>query len=146
VNSHLSFPCQRSATQVDPHSLLLIHQRSPPLSHPISVSSFFYKTNTNFLSTLKTSLSQTMSMFYCLSGRLSHNAIAIHCNDGGIDLTEARATANALLSRLVPCSNLNSLKLMLPCNIEDEHGDFDSDLQILILILISTLKPGLLRM
>ncbi|KAI8023176.1 (13S,14R)-1,13-dihydroxy-N-methylcanadine 13-O-acetyltransferase AT1 [Camellia lanceoleosa] len=70
-----------------------LDQISPPVHMPILL---FFETdadklsNANMSDQLKTSLSETLTQFYPLAGRLLDN-ISINCNDEGISYLEARA-------------------------------------------------------
>ncbi|KAL5973692.1 hypothetical protein ACLOJK_030348 [Asimina triloba] len=47
----------------------------------------------SMLRRLKTSLAQTLTRFYPLSGRIKENGLQVDCNDAGVEFTEARVRA-----------------------------------------------------
>lgn len=69
--------------------------------------------NANFISTLKTSLSHTLSLFYPFAGELQPDRSAVHCNDAGVPLLKAIAVSDAPLSQQLDLRCLNTL---LPCH------------------------------
>ncbi|XP_019095913.1 PREDICTED: BAHD acyltransferase At5g47980-like [Camelina sativa] len=92
-------------------------------SPPIYVSTIFFYNNTNDLNSettslkLKTSLSQTLSRFYPLAGRIDGSSIT--CNDEGAVFTEART--DLLLSDYLKTLNTDeSFEKLLPTTAPGE--------------------------
>ncbi|XP_021832810.1 BAHD acyltransferase At5g47980-like [Prunus avium] len=68
---------------------------------------------------LKKSLSEALTRFYPLAGRIKDN-LFIECNDEGAVYVEARV--NALLSNFLDQPNLEILKLLLPIKVESPEA------------------------
>ncbi|CAK9155837.1 unnamed protein product [Ilex paraguariensis] len=102
------------------YPLSFLDQISPPIYMPMI---FFYESsfNTNLSNDdksdrLKISLSETLTRFYPLAGRLVDN-ISIDCNDEGIVYSEARVKCQLVqvIQGLAP----DELNKFLPCELDD---------------------------
>ncbi|KAF7851349.1 hypothetical protein BT93_L4080 [Corymbia citriodora subsp. variegata] len=94
----------------------LLDQLAPPFYVPVIL---FYSApddkvapdSASVTGNLKTSLSQALSLFYPLGGRVKGNA-AINCNDDGVLYLEAKA--HFKLSEVLSNSDINQLQQFLP--------------------------------
>ncbi|KAF9621352.1 hypothetical protein IFM89_020011 [Coptis chinensis] len=77
--------------------------------------------NTKMSDQLKKSLSEALTKFYPLGGRI-HSNHSIDCNDNGVEYLEAlvRGEFNQVLS----CPNANELNDLLPCDVHCNGGGF----------------------
>ncbi|KAJ6821030.1 pelargonidin 3-O-(6-caffeoylglucoside) 5-O-(6-O-malonylglucoside) 4'''-malonyltransferase-like [Iris pallida] len=86
------------------HHLSWLDQASCP--HPFKLIFFYSDASVEpaakALSLLKSSLSETLTLFYPAAGRLNPNDVSIvNCDDQGVELFEARASPDAPLSKLL---------------------------------------------
>ncbi|KAL2515212.1 HXXXD-type acyl-transferase family protein [Forsythia ovata] len=92
--------------------LSFLDQVEPPVYVPLI---FFYQFDelcfdADKSKLLKQSLSNTLTMFYPLAGRIHENS-SIDCNDSGVEFIEARV--HAVLSNVIHKSNMEELKKLL---------------------------------
>ena len=78
---------------------------------------------------LQTSLSQTLSRFYPIAGRL-HDAATVHCNDHGALFIES--LTNASLSDILTPPNFDTLQCLLP----------SADTSMLLLVRFTSFRCG----
>ncbi|XP_059637458.1 stemmadenine O-acetyltransferase-like [Cornus florida] len=101
------------------YQLSFLDQISPPVYMPMilffSADSTTKLTNTEKSDRLKISLSETLTRFYPLAGRLIDNT-SIACNDEGVLYTEARAKCG--LSQVVTDPNPNEYNKFLPHELD----------------------------
>ncbi|XP_028804523.1 BAHD acyltransferase At5g47980-like [Neltuma alba] len=100
---------------------------------------FFYPSHTlsaenpknNILHLLKQSLSETLTLFYPLAGKIKDD-FSIHCNDEGANFIEAKV--NCSLSEFLTHPDLVSLHKLLPCDLkipmESYVGSYISNIQV----------------
>ncbi|RDX79666.1 Vinorine synthase, partial [Mucuna pruriens] len=113
----------KPSTATPPHlktfKLSLIDQLSPTIHINIIL---FYPHNTLHFSTksqlLQTSLSQTLTRFYPVAGRLQ-DAATVHCNDDGVLFIESQT--NASLSDILTAPNFDTLQGFLP-SADDQNA------------------------
>ncbi|KAI5670470.1 hypothetical protein M9H77_10834 [Catharanthus roseus] len=67
------------------------------------------------LTQLKKSLSETLTLFYPLAGRVNDTAVYVDCNDEGVEFMEAQAI-HSNLSDFLKNPNISALNNFLPCN------------------------------
>lgn len=101
--------------------LSLLEQLGPTIFGPMV---FFYSANnrikpTQQLQNLKNSLSQTLTHFYPLAGRLNGN-ISINCNDSGADFLEAQV--NSPLSNLLQDPSSEILDHLIPTSVDSTEA------------------------
>ncbi|KAG6582063.1 Salutaridinol 7-O-acetyltransferase, partial [Cucurbita argyrosperma subsp. sororia] len=95
--------------------LSLLDQLSPMLYTPLL---FFYPITKTYdpnptMATLKDSLSQTLTRFYLLAGRIVGKSI--HCSDQGAVFIEASVSCN--MSHILKQPNNEVLRKLLPCSL-----------------------------
>ncbi|KAK9127882.1 hypothetical protein Syun_016679 [Stephania yunnanensis] len=73
----------------------------------------------NYLDRLKASLSETLTLYYQLAGRFSEN-IKIICDDGGVDVLNARVSSP--LSEVLNRAEPETLSELIPCDYY-QHRD-----------------------
>ncbi|KAA8533258.1 hypothetical protein F0562_033209 [Nyssa sinensis] len=104
------------------YQLSFLDQISPPIFMPLV---FFFEadhgdqnnfTNAAMSNQFKKSLSETLTQFYPLAGRVMDN-LQIDCNDAGVPYFEARA--NCRLSEVVGDPIPGELNKFLPCELDD---------------------------
>ncbi|KAK4284182.1 hypothetical protein QN277_001048 [Acacia crassicarpa] len=87
--------------------------------------------NINFLHILKQSLSQTLTLFYPLAGKIKDD-FSIHCNDEGANFVEAKVKCS--VSEFLANPDLISLHKLLPCDLnipkESYGGTYVSNIQV----------------
>ncbi|XP_059644671.1 stemmadenine O-acetyltransferase-like [Cornus florida] len=97
------------------HKLSFLDQIAPPVYIPLI---FFYHPDLGYdfdraqkSQLLKQSLSDTLTRFYPLAGRIKNDA-CIDCNDAGVEYVEAQV--HAQLSHVIENPNIENLKQYLP--------------------------------
>ncbi|CAH8276571.1 unnamed protein product [Arabidopsis lyrata] len=89
---------------------------------PIYTVAFLFYTKNDLISQehtshkLKTSLSETLTKFYPLAGRI--NGVTVDCNDEGTIFVDARVN-NCSLSDFFKCPGFDSLQQLLPLDVVD---------------------------
>ncbi|XP_030527727.1 stemmadenine O-acetyltransferase-like [Rhodamnia argentea] len=110
------------------HSLSFLDQIAPPIFMPLLL--FFSKddplTNEEKLSKIKRSLSETLTGFYPLAGRLRDN-LYVECNDDGVHFVVAQATCR--LSEVLESPDPEKLDRLLPFKLYD-LGDLATAVQV----------------
>lgn len=76
---------------------------------------------------LKKSLSEALTRFYPLAGRLRNN-LYVECNDDGVPFLESRVQSQ--LSNFVRNPNFDDLNKFLPCDQLDDAGDIPLSVQV----------------
>ncbi|XP_057431636.1 BAHD acyltransferase BIA1-like [Lotus japonicus] len=113
-------PSTPTLSHLKTFKLSLLDQLSPDIHGNItfffnnSHSHSQFSTNSQLL---QTSLSQTLTLFYPLAGRLHHPATAINCNDHGAFFIEAQTTTT--LSDLLTNPHFNTLESLIPSTDEE---------------------------
>jgi hypothetical protein len=129
LNTILIKPSKPTPSHLQNFKLSLLDQLSPNIH---GNTTFFYPNhnnnnynNNNYFSDflnksklLQNSLSQTLSHFYPLAGRL-HDATTIHCNDDGVFFIESQTTTT--LSEILTDPNFNTLQCFLPTTEEKRN-------------------------
>ncbi|KAL3831036.1 hypothetical protein ACJIZ3_019838 [Penstemon smallii] len=103
--------------------LSLIDQITPPVFIPLT---FFYQhdqlnhdnNQVKISHSLKHSLSNILTMFYPLAGKLNQEKSSIDCNDAGAKYIEAQV--NARLSEIIKDPKMEQLKLFIPVQPLDQ--------------------------
>lgn len=110
------------------HDLSFLDQIAPPIFMPLLL--FFPKddllTNQEKLSMIKRSLSETLTRFYPLAGRLRDN-LYVECNDDGVHFAVARATCQ--LSEVLKSPDPEKVGQLLPFKLYD-LGDLATAVQV----------------
>ncbi|XP_045817464.1 vinorine synthase-like [Trifolium pratense] len=128
LNTILIKPSKPTPSHLQNFKLSLLDQLSPNIH---GNTTFFYPNHNNnnnnhnhfsdFINKskiLQNSLSQTLSHFYPLAGRL-HDATTIHCNDDGVFFIESQTTTT--LSEILTDPNFNTLECFLPTTEEKRN-------------------------
>ncbi|CAG7862257.1 unnamed protein product [Brassica rapa] len=110
-------PSSPTPNHLQNFKLSLLEQLGPTIFGPML---FFYSANnrikqTEQLLNLKKSLSETLTHFYPLSGRLNGNT-SINCNDSGADFLEAQV--NSPLSNLLQEPSSEMLEQLIPTSVD----------------------------
>lgn len=115
-------PSSPTPIHLKTYKLSLLDQFAPSLYMPFI---FFYPNkflsrNEIFLTQLKESLSQVLTIYYPLAGRLNDGAAAtsaaVDCNDEGVEFIEAQTTGS--LSEFLKRPDISALNSFLPCNAD----------------------------
>ncbi|KAK3001574.1 hypothetical protein RJ639_022580 [Escallonia herrerae] len=115
--------------------LSVFDQLAPPFYVPIT---FFYPNNADLLNNtaqtlahLKKSLSQTLTRYYPLAGRIK-DSVSVDCNDKGVSYTEA--LVNCKLSSFLRQPDLNFLNNFISCqsNCLQDHAEYLVALQVTV--------------
>ncbi|XP_047938454.1 stemmadenine O-acetyltransferase-like [Salvia hispanica] len=119
ISDEMIKPSSPTPTHLRILKLSLLDQISPPIYVPLI---FFYNHLQNLsrhqISTLlKQSLSNTLTDFYPLAGRIHDNS-SINCNDQGAEFVEARVHTS--LSEIIQNPNMEELKKLQTSQGEDE--------------------------
>ncbi|XP_045817811.1 BAHD acyltransferase BIA1-like isoform X1 [Trifolium pratense] len=128
LNTILIKPSKPTPLHLQTFKLSLLDQFSPNYHTNMT---FFYPNHNNNNNTnnhfsdfsnkskiLQNSLSQTLSHFYPLAGRL-HDATTIHCNDDGVFFIESRSTTT--LSQILTNPNFDALECFVPTTEEKRN-------------------------
>jgi hypothetical protein len=128
LNTILIKPSKPTPSHLQNFKLSLLDQLSPNIH---GNTTFFYPNHSNNNNNhnhfsdfsnksklLQNSLSQTLSHFYPLAGRL-HDATTIHCNDDGVFFIESQTTTT--LSEILTDPNFNTLECFLPTTEEKQN-------------------------
>ncbi|XP_058113298.1 stemmadenine O-acetyltransferase-like [Magnolia sinica] len=98
--------------------LTLLDQSLPPIYVPII---FFYSSNSGNnvgilekVQQLKKSLSETLTQYYPLAGRIKENGSIVECNDEGVEF--CKAYVDGQLSEFLKQPYVEVLDRMVPCN------------------------------
>ncbi|KAL4637618.1 hypothetical protein ACB092_03G089800 [Castanea dentata] len=119
-------PSSPTPTYLCYYQLSFLDQTSPPMYVPLL---FFYTKNgayskisidptKSFSTVLKQSLSDVLTRYYPLAGRVKDN-LTVDCNDEGVLYREAQVKCK--LSDIVTHHNSAELKKFLPCDIDGTH-------------------------
>lgn len=125
VSKEIIKPSSPTPNHISYYQLSFLDQISPPVYNPLL---FFYSpedidshfTIIEISNKLKTSLSEILSLFYPLAGRLDHNQF-INCNDEGIPYLETRV--NCKVSDIIQNPNPNELSKFIPFEL-DQVSEF----------------------
>ncbi|KAG4945359.1 Vinorine synthase [Glycine soja] len=127
-------PSTATPTELKTLKLSLLDQLSPNIHGNMTL--FYPHTNTTTLpdfstksQLLQSSLSQTLSRFYPIAGRL-HDAATVHCNDHGALFIES--LTNASLSDILTPPNFDTLQCLLP----------SADTSMLLLVRFTSFRCG----
>ncbi|KAH6777527.1 hypothetical protein C2S51_008839 [Perilla frutescens var. frutescens] len=106
-------PSSPTPKSLQKHQLSFLDQLAPPLFMPLV---YFYTSNPKIPNSqksnyLKKSLSEALSRFYPLAGRLVDN-LYVDCNDGGAPFSEAEADCD--LSHAITIPEPKNMKIYLP--------------------------------
>nr|UQZ10115.1 BAHD96 [Lavandula angustifolia] len=120
ISTEIIKPSSPTPKFLQNHRLSFLDQIAPPIFMPVV---YFYESNTKFPNSqqsnhLKNSLSQVLTKFYPLAGRLVGN-LYVDCDDGGVPFVEAEA--NFDLSQIITNPNPRNMSKFLPYN---ESHDF----------------------
>ncbi|XP_038989710.1 stemmadenine O-acetyltransferase-like [Phoenix dactylifera] len=127
-------PSSPTPPHLQTHSLSWFDQLAPPSHVPLLL--FYSPPPSPVLQSLKRSLSQTLSLFPLLAGRLENEASQIRCGDQGVEFFEARV--DSTLSHLQQQQlSLQSLDALLPCDRSCSCWG-----QALLAVQINTLSCG----
>ncbi|KAF7124188.1 hypothetical protein RHSIM_Rhsim12G0106800 [Rhododendron simsii] len=128
ISSETIKPSSPTPPHLRHYHLSFLDQIAPPVFMPLllffphsTATSTAATTTTSFTqlhksNNLKTSLSQTLTKFYPLAGRLVNN-LHIDCSDAGIPYTEAQA--HCQLSDLISDPTSSGSNKFLPCELGD---------------------------
>ncbi|XP_023927050.2 LOW QUALITY PROTEIN: stemmadenine O-acetyltransferase [Quercus suber] len=119
-------PSSPTPTHLRYYQLSFLDQTSPPMYVPFL---FFYTQNgayskistdptKSFSTVLKQSLSDVLTRYYPLAGRVKDN-LTVDCNDEGVLYREAQVKCK--LSDIVTHQNSAELKKFLPCDTDGTH-------------------------
>ncbi|VVB04098.1 unnamed protein product [Arabis nemorensis] len=117
ISKDIIKPSSPTPNHLKNFKLSLLEQLGPTIFGPMV---FFYSGNSRIkpneqLQKLKKSLSETLTHFYPLAGRLNGN-ISIDCNDSGADFLEAQV--NSPLSNLLQEPSSDSLQQLIPTSVD----------------------------
>lgn len=111
-------PSSPTPIELRDFKISMLDQLAPPFYIPIvlfysasDITSFATNSNTTILERLKSSLSETLTRFYPLAGRIKGSA-CVECNDEGALFVEAQA--NIELSTILGNPKINLLEQFLP--------------------------------
>lgn len=112
-------PSSPTPNHLRKHELSFLDQVAPPIFMPMLLfypaTSYGDDETPLSASRVKQSLSETLTQFYPLAGRIIDNAF-VNCNDEGTPFVEARV--KCLLSDVVSQPDPNQLNKLLPCDLE----------------------------
>ncbi|KAH6763294.1 hypothetical protein C2S52_020727 [Perilla frutescens var. hirtella] len=115
-------PSSPTPKSLQKHQLSFLDQLAPPSLMPFV---YFYSSNTipnsQKSNHLKNSLSQVLSIFYPLAGRLVNN-LYVDCHNGGAPFSEAEADCD--LSQVITNLDPKNMKKFLPYKLMNESQDF----------------------
>ncbi|KAI3458530.1 hypothetical protein Pfo_015193 [Paulownia fortunei] len=135
VSTEIIKPCAPTPHHLRNFKLSFLDQTCAPFYIPLTL---FYNTKfdlANISEThgqLKKSLSETLTLFYPLAGRVQ-DLFTIDCNDEGVSYTEAKA--NFTLSEFLQEPDLNSINKFLPRNTNVLENDFEIQMSIQVSVL-----------
>ncbi|XP_010514234.1 PREDICTED: vinorine synthase-like [Camelina sativa] len=118
VSRDIIKPSSPTPNHLKKFKLSLLEQLGPTIFGPMV---YFYSGNNNRikpteqLQKLKKSLSETLTHFYPLAGRLKGN-VSIDCNDSGADFLEAEV--NSPLSSLLQEPSSDNLQRLIPTSVD----------------------------
>ncbi|EHA8586295.1 vinorine synthase-like [Cocos nucifera] len=107
-------PSTPTTPNLQTHSLSWLDQLAPPSHVPLLL--FYTPPPSPLLQSLKHSLSQTLSLFPFLAGRLDNDSSQIRCGDQGVDFLQARVHSPLSHLQQQQQLSLQSLEDLLPCN------------------------------
>ncbi|KAL3839415.1 hypothetical protein ACJIZ3_024006 [Penstemon smallii] len=109
-------PSSPTSTHFRNVKLSLLDQLAPPIFVPLI---FFYEHGQlNISQLLKQSLSNILTIFYPLAGRVNQEQSSIDCNDAGANYIEAQV--HARLSEIIQDPEMEQLKQFLPVQPLDQ--------------------------
>lgn len=115
-------PSSPTPNHLRKHELSFLDQIATPIFMPMLLfypaTNYGYDNDKTTLSTsrVKQSLSETLTQFYPLAGRIMDNAL-VDCNDQGTPFVEARV--KCLLSDVISQPDPNQLNKLLPCELDN---------------------------
>ncbi|MCD7465917.1 hypothetical protein HAX54_002132 [Datura stramonium] len=125
------------------HKLSLLDQISPPVFIPLI---FFYQDDdqlfhninraTKLEYCLKQSLSEALTRFYPLAGRLGDNKSFIDCNDAGAEFIVAQVHGYSL-SQVIETPKMEELREFLPRVYGNDDDDDDDDDDVLLAVQVN---------
>ncbi|XP_057811098.1 stemmadenine O-acetyltransferase-like [Salvia miltiorrhiza] len=121
ISTEIIKPSSPTPKSLQKHYLSFLDQLAPPLFMPLV---YFYSSNPKIPNSqksdhLKKSLSETLSRFYPLAGRLADN-LHVDCNDGGAPFSEAEADCD--LSQAITNPNPKGMNKFLPLSLNQSLG------------------------
>ncbi|KAL3511402.1 hypothetical protein ACH5RR_030803 [Cinchona calisaya] len=118
ISSCTMKPSSQTPNDLQNYKLSFLDQVSPPVFMPLVLfyPSDNHLTNTYKSNQLKQSLSEALTRYYPLAGRLINNTY-VNCNDEGIPYFEARA--NCKLSDVLSNPNPQEMNKFLPYELDD---------------------------
>ncbi|XP_057811096.1 stemmadenine O-acetyltransferase-like [Salvia miltiorrhiza] len=116
ISTEIIKPSSPTPKSLQKHYLSFLDQLAPPFFMPLV---YFYSSNPKIPNSqisdhLKKSLSETLSRFYPLAGRLADN-LHVDCNDGGAPFSEAEADCD--LSQVITNPNPKDMNKFLPFSL-----------------------------
>lgn len=121
ISTEIIKPSSPTPKSLQKHQLSFLDQLAPPFSMPVV---YFYSSNTKIPDSqksdhLKKSLSETLSRFYPLAGRLIGN-LYVDCDDSGAPFCEAEA--NCDLSQVITNPDPRNMSKFLPYKLNESQG------------------------
>ncbi|KAF8040603.1 hypothetical protein BT93_B2732 [Corymbia citriodora subsp. variegata] len=119
VSKEFVKPSRPTPNHLKIHKLSLLDQFMPTsyvplvLFYTIDEADRATTTPTRIVQLLKQSLSETLTLFYPLAGKINDDGLSIECDDEGVLLVEARA--KLALSRLLDRPDFETIGKLLPC-------------------------------
>ncbi|OVA20487.1 Transferase [Macleaya cordata] len=120
-------------------NLSFLDQIAPPIYIPLVL----YYTNDNdnkfLLDVIKKSLSESLTRFYPLAGRINDDSSSVECNDDGVDYLEAKVT-NGRLSQIIKHPDIHVLQRFLPCEPYTYDDQSKPNLKVLLAVQVNVFE------
>ncbi|CAI9108479.1 OLC1v1008077C1 [Oldenlandia corymbosa var. corymbosa] len=136
-------PSSPTPNHLKTFNLSFLDQIAPPIFIPLV---FFYQANHHQFpdsqTLLKQSLSDVLTQFYPLAGRLSSDILTVNCDDSGALYVEAKAHADLL--EIITKASMDDIKQFLPLgpNITTEMSSGEPNSSIILAVQINMFDSG----
>ncbi|OVA20486.1 Transferase [Macleaya cordata] len=120
-------------------NLSFFDQIAPPIYIPLVLYYTNDNDNKSLRDVIKKSLSESLTRFYPLAGRINDDNSSVDCNDDGVDYLEAKVT-NGRLSQLIKHPDIHVLERFLPCEPYSSDDQSKGNSKVLLAVQVNVFE------